>query len=85
MNQCDDSSTRTRCNFLGVGLELELWSGREEINNLRERLINSRFHEAICFSVDQDGPSAGNPLVRERLSRIPPPSGGPRPVRTPVR
>ncbi len=35
MNQCDDSSTRTRCNFLGVGLELELWSGREEINNLR--------------------------------------------------
>lgn len=51
----------------------------------RERLINSRFHEAICFSVDQDGPSAGNPLVRERLSRIPPPSGGPRPVRTPVR
>lgn len=25
----------------------------------RERLINSRLHKEICFSVDQRGPSAG--------------------------
>src|SRR5574340_457893 len=77
--------TRTPCPSYGQRPPTKSWpvspdfvSGLQR-QDTRERLINSRFHEAICFSVDQDGPSAGNPLVRERLSRIPPPSGGPRP------
>ena len=49
--------------------ECTIERNQQATHDTRERLINSRLHEAIWFWMDQHGQSAGNLLVRARRYR----------------